>query len=149
MNNGKPITLSEQVGPASKPKAVQDMWTDEFAKPNLDSSWYQLRTPYTKNYDILNGRLVFRPNVFSLSERDTPAALLRKQKSLNMTFTAELTPFTGSLSYRNKVGISSYLSEFQHQDIGIQGCVNMTGLCLYTELHRNQTVDVRSRWFPS
>ena len=104
-----------------------------------------MRTPYTENYKIFNGRLVFRPNVFSLSERDTPAALLRKQKSLNMTFSAEVLGFRGSLGPRNRVGISTYLSEWQHQDIGLRGCVDDTGMCLYTETRRNGTLDVSVR----
>lgn len=105
-------------------------------------SWYQLRTPYTENFKISNGRIGFRPNVFGLGDRDVPAAILRKQTSLNMTFSAELLGFRGQLGPRNRVGVSAYLSEFQHQDIGLRGCVNATGMCLYTELRRNGTVDV-------
>jgi hypothetical protein len=145
MNKGGPVLLSEQVAPASSgPRPVPAAWTDDFSNPKLHLEWYQLRTQYTETYKIFNGRLVFRPNVFSLSERDTPAALLRKQKSLNMTFSAELLGFKGSLGPRNRVGISAYLSEFQHQDIGLRGCVNATGMCLYTETRRNGTLDVSS-----
>ena len=142
LNNGNPITLSEQVGPKVAAQKVPRRWGDPFSKPKLDSSWYKLRTPYTKAYSLDNRSLKLLPNVFGLSDRDTPAALLRKQKSLNMTFTAELLPFKGGLGPRNRIGISSYLSEFQHQDIGVRGCVNTTGMCIYTELRRNATTDV-------
>lgn len=142
LNNGKPITLSEQVGPKTGRRQAPRRWMDTFSKPKLDSSWYQLRTPYTKAYSLDQCSLKLNPNVFGLSDRDTPAALLRKQKSLNMTFTAELSPFKRELGPRNRIGISSYLSEFQHQDIGVRGCVNTTGMCIYTELRRNTTTDV-------
>ncbi|KAM0311385.1 hypothetical protein ACHAPQ_012393, partial [Fusarium lateritium] len=56
-----------------------------------------------------------------------------------MTFLATLSSFKGDLGPRNKIGISSYLSEFQHQDIGIRGCINATGICLYTKLNKNGT----------
>ncbi|KAI8680804.1 hypothetical protein LRP88_04421 [Fusarium phalaenopsidis] len=138
-NKGNPILLSEQVGPKVGHRRVPPKWVDDFSTKKLDPSWYQLRTPYTKNYDLKEGRLVLKPNVFGLSDRDTPAALLCKQKSLNMTWSAELSGFRGNLGPRNRIGISSYLSEFQHQDIGIRGCVNQTGMCIYTELNKNGT----------
>ncbi|RSM03812.1 hypothetical protein CEP52_007196 [Fusarium oligoseptatum] len=129
------VDLDQKVGRRRAPPK----WVDNFSTKKLDPSWYQLRTPYTKNYDLKTGRLVLKPNVFGLSDRDTPAALLRKQKSLNMTWSAELSSFRGNLGPRNRIGISSYLSEFQHQDIGIRGCVNQTGMYIYTELNKNGT----------
>ncbi|KAH7156014.1 glycosyl hydrolase [Dactylonectria macrodidyma] len=138
-NNGKPILLSEEVEPKSGPKKVPKKWVEKFKGSNWDDAWYQLRTPYTKNYDTTQKGLILRPNVFGLSDRDTPAALLRKQTSLNMTFSAEVLGFSGNLGPRNKVGISAYLSEWQHQDIGIRGCVNQTGMCIYTESFKNKT----------
>jgi hypothetical protein len=141
-NQGDPVLLSRQIKPEVGPRQVPRQWVDDFSRAKLDSSWYQLRVPYTKNYKLEKGKLVLKPNVFGLSDRDTPAALLRKQKSLNMTFSAELSSFKGDLGPRNKIGISSYLSEFQHQDIGIRGCVNATSICLYTELNKNGTQEV-------
>ncbi|KAF6807614.1 glycosyl hydrolase family 43 protein [Colletotrichum sojae] len=141
INGGKPILLSEEVGPKIGPRKVPEPWIDEFSGRELDRSWYQLRTPYTKNFDVCDGRLTFRPNVFGLSDRDIPAAVLRKQTSLNMTFSAELLGFEGGLGPRMRVGVSAYLSEFQHQDLGVGGCVDGTGTCLYAETRRNGTVD--------
>ncbi|KAF7554107.1 hypothetical protein G7Z17_g3192 [Cylindrodendrum hubeiense] len=139
-NNGKPILLSEEVEPKSGPKKIPKKWVEKFKGSNWDKDWYQLRTPYTKNYETTQKGLVLKPNVFGLSDRDTPAALLRKQTSLNITFSAEVLGFSGNLGPRNKVGISAYLSEWQHQDIGIRGCVNQTGMCIYTESFKNKTI---------
>ncbi|UKZ78969.1 hypothetical protein TrVFT333_006718 [Trichoderma virens FT-333] len=139
-NDGNPILLSKEVGPVTGKRRISDPFVEDFSRQKMDPGWYQLRTPYTKNFNVRRGSLELRPNVFSLSDRDTPAALLRKQKSLNMTFSAELLGFSGTLGPRNQVGISSYLSEFQHQDIGVTACANATGLCLYTELRQNQTL---------
>jgi beta-xylosidase len=141
-NDGKPILLSEEVGPKTGPKKTPPTWIDKFCHPDLDLGWSQIRTPYTRNYQISNGKLSLKPNVFGLSDRDTSAALFRKQKSLNMTFSAELLQFKGTLGPRMRVGVSAYLSEFQHQDIGIRGCLNQTGMCLYTDIWQNQTLNV-------
>ncbi|KAH8679606.1 beta-xylosidase [Tricladium varicosporioides] len=154
LNDGKPILLSESFGSTPDQKYPPSAFRDTFADSKLDPTWYQLRIPYTKNYELKNtrhakqphttetndrGGINLFPNVFSLSDRDTPAAILRKQKSLNMTFSATLLPVNGSLGYRQSVGISVYLSEFQHQDIGIRGCVNETGMCFYSTLMMNGT----------
>lgn len=151
LNGGKPITQSESFGSTPDQKYPSAPFKDTFSNSELDPSWYQLRVPYTKNYKISTnkhskhdtGGLTFSPNVFSLSDRDTPAAILRKQKSLNMTFSASLLPTNGSLGYLQSIGISAYLSELQHQDIGIRGCVNDIGICFYSTLIMNGTSMVR------
>jgi hypothetical protein len=154
LNGGKPILLSESFGKTQDQTYPPLYFKDNFTSSNLDPGWSQLRIPYTENFksgtlqtpgkpfavrhDTTHG-ITFSPNVFSLSDRDTPAAILRKQKSLNMTFSATLLPTKGSLGYLQSVGISVYLSEFQHQDIGIRGCINQTGMCLYSTLLMNGT----------
>lgn len=148
-NNGKPILLSEDI-PGLPDAAPRQKFVEDFNGSHIDSEWHQLRVPYAKNYDIDPEKgMVFRPNVFGLSERDTPAALLRKQKSLNMTFSARLMDFPKPLGHRQSVGISVYLSELQHQDIYVQGCANATGNCLITSLIRNGTTTVRALPLPT
>lgn len=146
-NNGDPILLNTDPKPASTPEP----FLDTFSNRTLHPSWYQLRTPYQKTYTLGRKRvsdspgLVFHPNVFSLSDRDVPAAVLCKQTSLNTTFSATLLPFTdpGSLGVTQSVGISAYLSELQHQDIGVTGCMGPAGMmCIYTALLNNGTTEV-------
>ncbi|GFF50751.1 non-reducing end alpha-L-arabinofuranosidase BoGH43B [Aspergillus lentulus] len=148
INGGNPVLLSESFGPSPDQKLPPSRFIDTFDQKTLDPAWYTLRTPYAPTYDLKkgNGRkeshgIVFRPNVFGLSDRDTPAAILRKQKSLNMTFSAQLLPTTSGLGYGETVGISAYLSELQHQDIGVSGCVNGTGMCIFTQLIKNGTTE--------
>jgi beta-xylosidase len=141
-NDGQPILLND----ASEPRPIPSPFVDIFSKTKLDSSWYTLRTPYDKTYTVgRRGRskgLILNPNVFSLSDRDVPAAVLRKQTSLNMTFSATILPLEGGLGPRQTVGISAYLSELQHQDIGLTGCAEQRGLCVYTTLINNRTSEV-------
>lgn len=146
--------LSDSFGSTPDQSAIPESFIDDFSRKALDTSWYQLRTPYTRNFklrstlgsserqDKTRHGISFIPNVFGLSERDTPAAILRKQSSLNMTFSATLIPTEKTLNTRQSVGISSYLSELQHFDIGIRGCANTTGICIYTQLLFNQTITV-------
>ncbi|KAE8168249.1 glycosyl hydrolase [Aspergillus tamarii] len=146
INDGRPVLLSESFGDIPD-QSTPETWVDRFGESTLENGWYQLRTPYTENFVLgEKGGIVFRPNVYSLSDRDVPAAILRKQTSLNMTFHAELLPIMSNLGRSETVGISVYLSEFQHQDIGVRGCTNGngngTGMCVYTQLMRNGTVEV-------
>lgn len=145
VNGGEPILLSQSFGSAPDQKLPPAPFTDTFHNQNLDASWYQLRSVYTQNYVLQNGKtsgIVFRPNVCGLSDRDTPAAILRKQKSLNMTFSAQLLPTVSGLEYGETVGISAYLSELQHQVIAVSGCLNDTGMCIFTRLMMNSTTEV-------
>ncbi|TDZ39245.1 Non-reducing end alpha-L-arabinofuranosidase BoGH43A [Colletotrichum spinosum] len=146
MNDGEPLLLSQSVeGPDQRlPKPV---WRDDFPGSELGVSWYQQRTPYTRNFLLRSSAglkkrvvanessgIVFHPNVFTLGDRDTAAAVLHKQTSLNMTFSARLLPTDKGLGPRQSVGISSYLSEVNHQDIGVRGCWGSAGLCVYVDL---------------
>ncbi|KAL2814518.1 glycosyl hydrolase [Aspergillus cavernicola] len=141
LNNGEPVLLNS----INDPKPTPAPFVDTFSNPKLDPSWYQLRTPYTDTYTLrqpgYSPGLVFHPNVFSLSDRDVPAAILRKQTSLNTTFSATLLPFKGYLGPAQSVGISAYLSELQHQDIGLTGCISHPGMCIYTALLNNETTE--------
>ncbi|KAH7069811.1 glycosyl hydrolase family 43 protein [Paraphoma chrysanthemicola] len=147
-NNGTPILLTDPNDEnATASRLPPPPFIDQFNGSSLQPEWYRLRTPYTETYrldktgiDSHSGGLTLLPNVFSLSDRDQPAALLRKQKSLNMTFSAHLKPITQGLRYRQSVGVSAYLSELQHQDLGVRKCANATGLCVYATLMRNSTV---------
>lgn len=147
-NGGDPITLSQSFGSAPDQNMVPDTFVDTFNSGSLHPEWYQLRTPYTTNYKLGNSScgpgLTLLPNVFGLSDRDTPAALLRKQKSLNMTFAATLTETSKPLNIRQSVGVSAYLSDLAHQDIGVTGCQSAEGMCVYTSLVRNDTTTVSS-----
>lgn len=156
LNSNEPITLSQDIRNLSAQKLSPETFEDEFCWSDLDLSWYQLRVPYTQNYELASQNhqpfkrrgysgpcgLILKPKVFGLSDRDTPSALLRKQKSLNMTFSATLLPSNTPLSPRQAVGISVYLSEYSHQDIGVKGCANSTGLCIYSQLMMNTTTTV-------
>lgn len=145
LNEGKPILINDPQKLGSSNNALAP-FQDNFDKPALDPSWYQLRTPYWQIYILdhenPSGGVVFDANVFSLSDRDVPAAILRKQRSLNMTFSADILPFDGILEPDQTVGISCYLSELQHQDIGLTGCKNSTGMCIYTSFLNNETTKV-------
>ncbi|KAL4938382.1 hypothetical protein BDV06DRAFT_226063 [Aspergillus oleicola] len=139
-NNGDPITLNG----VDDPKPVPRPFVEEFTGKALDASWYRLRTPYSQTYTLAgDSGLILHPNVFSISERDTPAAVFRKQTSLNMTFSATVLPFSYSdyLGPTQTLGISAYLSELQHQDIGVTGCAEQKGLCIYTSLLNNGTAE--------
>ncbi|KAM0325704.1 hypothetical protein ACHAQA_007004 [Verticillium albo-atrum] len=148
MNGGEFLLPSQSVKGGPDQDRPPQPWTDNFDGAELDLSWYQVRTPYTNNYRLLgggagngtssaaenSGGIVLSPNVFTLSDRDVPAAVFRKQTSLNMSFSATLLPTHEGLGPRQQVGISAYLSDVSHQDVGVRGCWNATGLCVYTDL---------------
>lgn len=135
MNNGEPVLLSQrypEYGPDRQdpPKPYED----GFSGRKLKNTWYQLRTPYDETFSVKKGKgVVFAPTPYTLSDRDSPAAILRKQKSINMTFEATLIPTNKGLGPYQSVGISAYTSELAHQDIGFRGCANTTGLCVFVD----------------
>ncbi|KAJ4253992.1 hypothetical protein NW762_010395 [Fusarium torreyae] len=135
VNNGKNILLSQSYDYAPDAEYPPKPYEDNFEGPELDLSWYQLRSPYTKDYRLKSDGegLVLRPNVFTLSDRDTPSALFRKQKSINMTFTATLLSTSKGLGPYESVGISAFSKEMDHQDIGLRGCANATGMCIFVD----------------
>ncbi|KAK5171489.1 uncharacterized protein LTR77_004634 [Saxophila tyrrhenica] len=164
INYGRPVLLSEpveglptKIRPSSK--------TYDFSTTDLAAQgWYTLRTLYTPIYSVArmsdltayspssSGALLLHPNVFTLSDRDVPAAILRKQTSLNMSFTATTLPIPENLPRGAALGISAYLSELVHHDIGIGYCRNTTtnassSMCVYTCLARNGTEEYNEHPF--
>ncbi|VUC31487.1 unnamed protein product [Clonostachys rosea] len=135
MNHGEPVLLSQRYPEyGSDREDVPKPYEDNFDGPALDPSWYQLRSPYTENFSVVKGKgVVFTPNAYTLSDRDTPAAILRKQKSVNMTFTATLLPTDKGLGPYQSVGISAHSTEQAHQDIGLRGCSNAEGMCVFVD----------------
>ncbi|KAI9155673.1 beta-xylosidase [Paramyrothecium foliicola] len=139
VNDGEFVLPSQEYDIAPTLDYPRSPFEDHFTGNELDSSWYQLRSPYTKNYEVgstqgsqgaCNGSVVLRPNVFTLGDRDSPAAILRKQTSVNMTFVATLLPTDKSLGTDQAVGVSVYSSERTHQILAVRGCANSTGQCL-------------------
>lgn len=163
-NDGNPIMLSDSFGEAPDQKHPRPRFHDKFDGPTLDPSWYNRLMPYTENYHLASSTnstyghghssgLILHPNVFSLSSRDVAASVFHKQTSLNMTFSARLLPLpkcedgSSPLGYKQTIGISAFLSELQHQDIGVRGCPEAEDggeglLCIYTTTMKNETVEV-------
>ncbi|KAJ3532678.1 hypothetical protein NM208_g8331 [Fusarium decemcellulare] len=136
MNNGEYVLLSQEYDHGPDVKYPPKPYEDLFEGSELRSSWYQIRSPYSKTYR-LDGKgkgLVLLPNVYTLSDRDTPSVILRKQLSVNMTFTATLLPIEKGLGPYQSVGVSAYSSEMAHQDVGVRGCAKSSGLCIFVDI---------------
>ena len=123
-NDGKPITISNPGILYELPRPKK--WRDDFEGRLADKNYYTLRTPY-KTFHSLTARpgyLRLTPNIYDLSQRETPAALLRKQSDVNVTFSTsvEFKP----KSWRHEAGISAYLSIHYHHDIAVT-ISNVTG----------------------
>ncbi|TID04989.1 Non-reducing end alpha-L-arabinofuranosidase BoGH43A [Colletotrichum higginsianum] len=117
-NNNEPITehLPGVLYDLDRPR----VWRDDFEGGLVDKSYYYLRTPYKdfKDFESSPGKLRIRGNVYTLNDRETPAALLRKQANINTTFSTEVSAF-GPDSSRQEAGASVYLSIHYHDEIAI------------------------------
>ncbi|KAI8256558.1 hypothetical protein K4K58_004793 [Colletotrichum sp. SAR11_239] len=117
-NNGNPITEYEAdvLYDLDRPQ----VWRDEFDGGLVDKSYYYLRTPYKdfKDFESSPGKLRIRGNVYTLNDRETPAALLRKQVDLNTTFSTEVGAFSPE-NWRQEAGASIYLSIHYHNEIAL------------------------------
>lgn len=160
VNNGNPVLLSEPVDGLPPRQSPPEERSYDFSGDLPAQGWYNLRTPYAPIYsqgsrdgcgaqaaggeytmssNTSDNGLILCPNVYVLNDRDVPAAVLRKQTSLNMTFTARTLSLPEELPWRGYFGVSAYLSEVVHHDIGVSNCQNSTGLCVFTLLYRNGT----------
>lgn len=152
VNDGKRVLLSQSYDYGPTPDYPREPFEDRFDGTELRNDWYQLRTPYTQNYYMKKAGspfakrevgasassnctrgVVLVPNVFTLTDRDTPAALLRKQISVNMTFSATLLPTDAPLGRNSSVGVTVYAFEGAHQEIGVRGCLGRTGQCIFVD----------------
>ena len=117
-NDNKPIT--ERMPGVLYDLARPPKWRDDFDGGLADKSYYYLRTPYKdfKDFKAVPGKLRLRGNVYTLSDRETPAALLRKQVDVNTTFSAELASFDPQ-TRREEAGVSVYLSVHYHDEIAV------------------------------
>ncbi|RMJ05000.1 hypothetical protein CDV36_014333 [Fusarium kuroshium] len=139
MNNGDYVLLSQSYDYGPNATYPPKSYEDRFEDSELRASWYQLRSPYSKTYRLKSkGKgVVLLPNVYTLSDRDTPSAILRKQQSVNMTFSATLLLTKKGLGPYQSVGLSAYSSELAHQDLGVRGCAHSTGLCIFVDITTN------------
>ncbi|KAJ0165332.1 Non-reducing end alpha-L-arabinofuranosidase BoGH43A [Colletotrichum tanaceti] len=97
------------------------VWRDDFEGGGLaDKSYYHLRAPYKDFTDLESspGRLRVRGNAYALGDRETPAALLRKQVDVNTTFSTEVAAFSPDSS-RQEAGAGVYLSIHYHDEIAV------------------------------
>lgn len=147
MNDGQVLLLSQSFDLGPNQTRPATAYEDLFEGEELNNRWYQLRSPYTETYrpraapnngpvsysTNSSAGVVLVPNAYTLSDRDTPSAILRKQTSLNMTFTATLLPIDEGLGPYQSVGVTTYVSDQNHHDIGVRGCANTTGLCVFVD----------------
>jgi beta-xylosidase len=129
VNGGSFILPSQEYDLGPTVRYPRPPFEDEFRGGALGPSWYQLRSPYTSNFRLgsaSNGSLVLNPNPYTFGERDTPAAVLRKQTSVNMTFAATLLATDDALGKDQAVGVAVYSSEKTHQVLAVRGCANTT-----------------------
>jgi beta-xylosidase len=88
VNNGNDITFDI---PGLYDLARPKKWRDSFNRKLVDKAYYTPRTPYKKFYDLgkRKGWCRLNGNPYTLSDRETPAVLLRKQVDLNTVFSTE------------------------------------------------------------
>lgn len=117
-NNGEPIVEHD-------PDVLYDLerpasWQDDFDGDFVDKDYYYLRTPYKefRDFESAPGKLRLHGNSYTLSHRETPAAVLRKQVDLNTTFSTELSAFDPKDS-RQEAGATIFLSLHYHNEVAV------------------------------
>lgn len=114
VNQGKDITL-EMPGLYNLPRPKK--WLDEFNGKFVDKAYYTARTPSKPfwSFSARPGWLRLRGNVYTLDDRETPAAWFRKQVDLSTIVSTEL-----EFSPKNtlqEAGLTVFLSIHYHNDI--------------------------------
>jgi beta-xylosidase len=116
VNGGRPITLEM---PGLYDLARPKLWRDDFTHALADKGYYTQRTPYKPftNMTARPGWLRLRGNPYTLSDRDTPAALFRKQVDLETVWSTALDFFP--TSPRHEAGATIFLSIWYHNEIAV------------------------------
>lgn len=123
--DGWPVFNNNKIITEAMPGVLYDLeqprvWRDDFDGRLADKQYYYLRTPCKdfKDFQSSPGKLGVKGNIFTLSDRDTPAALLRKQVHHNTTFSTEITMFKPE-NNRQEAGVTVYLSTYYHNEVAI------------------------------
>ncbi|KAG8698470.1 hypothetical protein FRC09_007212, partial [Ceratobasidium sp. 395] len=115
INGGKDISFSM---PGLYDLETPAVWTDKFIGTFSDKNYYTVRTPYKPFHSFpKSGGLSLRGNVYTLSDRETPAAFFRKQSEISTVFSTKLT--FSPTSTRHEAGVTIYLSIHYHNEVGI------------------------------
>ncbi|KAH6695488.1 family 43 glycosyl hydrolase [Plectosphaerella plurivora] len=123
--DGWPIFNNNEAIVEHDPEVLYDLerptsWRDDFDGGLVDKEYYYLRAPYKdfRDFKSVPGKLRLHGNVYTLSHRETPAALLRKQADLETTFSTELSAFDPK-NARQEAGVTVYLSIHYHNEIAV------------------------------
>lgn len=124
--DGWPVINGAQPATLDIPGVLYDLprpteWIDDFNQgPELsDKAYYTARTPY-RSFHTLTARpdyLRLRGNPYTLSDRETPAALFRKQVDLETIWETELE--FSPTSEKHEAGVTVYLSIHYHHEIAV------------------------------
>ncbi|KAI5803985.1 glycosyl hydrolase [Peziza echinospora] len=117
INGDEDITLENMPGlyNLDRPR----IWRDDFVDELKDKGYYTLRTPYKKAWDLESrpGWLRLKGNVYTLSDRETPAGLFRKQVDLNTIISTEIEFYPTAKN--QEAGLTLYLNLHYHNEIAI------------------------------
>jgi beta-xylosidase len=116
VNEGKPITFDM---PGLYDLARPKVWRDDFSGKLADKAYYTARTPYRSLYSLTErpGYLRLRGNAYTLSDRETPAALFRKQVDFDVVWSTEVD--FHPTNDRHEAGATIYLSIHYHNEVAI------------------------------
>ena len=89
-------------------------WT--FENTRWDTDWCFLRHPNLDNYDLRTGRAVLRGSETTLNELRSPTFLGLRQRDMTGQLTCCVSADGG------EAGISVYMTEQEHYDVGIRRC---------------------------
>jgi beta-xylosidase len=119
-NKGQPITENMEGYLYDLPRPR--IWRDDFNNGTLaDKNYYRIRTPFKDTVDLQSrpGFARLHGSPYTISNRASPSALLRKQQDINVTFSTELNDFNPSTPLLQEAGASIFLNDYFHNDIGV------------------------------
>lgn len=88
------------------------LYTFENTEWNID--WCYLRHPLEENYELFSDKLILYGTNVTLEEADSPTFIGLRQKDFNLTLSCHVNIDAG------EAGISMYMTENEHYDLGIR-----------------------------
>ncbi|KAL2811878.1 glycosyl hydrolase [Aspergillus granulosus] len=132
VNGGKRIGIEMEINCDSLSQGQVEQqhrtsWRDDFSTPDLQLSWYRLRTPLKREYSLTDnpGSLSLYGNAYRIYDSECPSMLLQKQPELSVDWRVGLR--FAPTNALEEAGTAIWWSQFAYASIGLRKAEDETG----------------------
>ncbi|KAL4811963.1 glycosyl hydrolase [Aspergillus spinulosporus] len=115
-----PTSTSLSASPGDTCQHLRTSWRDDFCAPDLQLSWYHLRTPLKREYSLVDnpGALSLYGNAYRISDSECPSMLLQKQPTVSVDWRVGLR--FAPENELEEAGTAIWWSQFSYASVGLR-----------------------------